>query len=115
MASEQQASTQDSVYSIAENVRRVAGTEEKKTKIPATVTKRAARPKTKIASKKANTLPKTTLTKTVVVSKEKREEPEKQATADDECDEYINIKPGWFWKISTAVLAILVIWAYFFR
>ena len=125
MANEQQASSPDSMYSIAENVRRVSGTEEKKgeKRIETAVKqKEKARPRP-IASPKVpkpvsvkstparkETKKRSERNRTIIVSKEK--ETGKEPNAEEE---YIDIKPGWFWKISTVVLAIMVIWAYFFR
>ena len=123
MANEQQTSTPDSVYSLAENVRRVAGTEEKRTE---TAVKEKARPKASKSRPKQVSVKSTPARKeikkrkesiketkeTIVVSKETKNEPHDEQHAEEE---YIDIKPGWFWKISTFVLAILVIWAYFFR
>lgn len=124
----------DPVYSLAENVRKVAGgatahEQENEPKKKKAKTEKAAKQKNTAAEKKAKTKApaKKTAPRPVVVSK-KREEGElkektdekkhaSSAPADAESgeDEFVEIRPDFFWKLSTIVLAILVIWSYFFR
>lgn len=119
MADEANTAANDPVYSLAENVRRVAGTGERKDPSPA-LPKAKARtvPKKEKAPQKAALKTARTATRIMAVSKGKeqikKESRESEKKAETE-EEYITITPGWFWKASTVVLAILVIWAYFFR
>lgn len=136
------ATANDPVYSIAEiaeNVRRVedrAGEDTdrvKKAKAakskPARQRKAAAAVKTKmkVPAKKAaveKPVPSMAVSKkeerkkqakntTQPASKENKQENNEKSESGDE--EFIEIKSDLFWKISTVVLAILVIWSYFFR
>lgn len=122
----------DPVYFLAENVRKVAGDtaslmrEEEKKRAK---TEKMAKPKNTAAAKTAKTKApaKKTAPRLVVVSKKKEEGELKEkanekkhasaAPADAESgeDEFVEIRPDLFWKLSTIVLAILVIWSYFFR
>ncbi len=127
----------DPVYSLAENVRKVAGgaaataheQENEPKKKKAAKTEKAAKPKNTAAEKTAKTKApaKKTAPRLVVVSK-RREEGELKEKADEKKhasaapadaesgeDEFVEIRPDFFWKLSTIVLAILVIWSYFFR
>lgn len=128
--------TVDPVYSLAENVRKVAGVaavaaheQENEPKKKKAKIEKAAKQKNTSAEKTAKTKASAqkTAPRPIIVSKKKEESGLKEkadgkkhasaAPADAESgeDEFVEIRPDFFWKLSTIVLAILVLWSYFFR
>ncbi len=137
---EHTATAPDPVYSIAENVRKVAEAEQPTAEPAAEKEKKSASRPQKTPAAKTRASPKKASAKSAAIkisaALPKAEKPKKQKTkpapesqaaplaekkiqkVSDKSspeDDYFTFKPHLLWKVSTVILAILVIWSYFFR